>query len=336
MGSRLHTAEAPVSKRRWKSAPEPQRRGTGSGTGPITRIGPSGAKATWLSGFPRRRSQHGRHWAQVLVEASSAPRPDRFMHQRPGQPLQDCSVGRIHTRSAREHSSAEFSDQTGTPAGSSFRTRRPYTSQWCIVTVHLEVKHRADDHQRRERAGQQGTGSSSVPFQGQTIRLALPEVLRRDRLAGALARQGKVELALDQAALREPAARSMILADSSALIEYYTPGSPARPRHGRRGGRRRLCGDQRHHPGGTDGVRRTATTTIWQATSSIPLAGARPAPSSTSPADLGFRSGQSRAHGAGDRPGHRGRRHRLERHSLSASTPITIRSHSTAPSERRI
>ncbi len=37
----------------------------------------------------------------------------------------------------------------------------------------------------------------------ETIRLALKEVLRRDRLAGALAHQGKVELALDQATLRK-------------------------------------------------------------------------------------------------------------------------------------
>ena len=37
----------------------------------------------------------------------------------------------------------------------------------------------------------------------ETIRLALREVLRRDRLAGALAHQGKVELALDQETLRK-------------------------------------------------------------------------------------------------------------------------------------
>ncbi len=37
----------------------------------------------------------------------------------------------------------------------------------------------------------------------ETIRLALQEVLRRERLAAALAHQGKVEISLDQATLRK-------------------------------------------------------------------------------------------------------------------------------------
>ena len=50
------------------------------------------------------------------------------------------------------------------------------------------------------RRAQRALGTRS---KAETIRLALREVLRRERLVGALAHQGKVDLALDQETLRK-------------------------------------------------------------------------------------------------------------------------------------